>query len=161
MPEHTPAPTPARSLYGFFMYLFSKTILAIYCIWAITPNSILHYFNIYYYPQKYWATAVPIQLLVGLTIFAFIIYPSSNLMLTLSIDDVNTIKDTVGKANKINNENNVSEASDFCICSDKTKCMKLSYVASNKELIENTVPQLEDLDMRYVSKKLYLYNKKQ
>nr|XP_021181373.1 phosphatidylinositol N-acetylglucosaminyltransferase subunit P [Helicoverpa armigera]XP_049694997.1 phosphatidylinositol N-acetylglucosaminyltransferase subunit P [Helicoverpa armigera] len=154
MPEHTPAPTPARSLYGFFMYLFSKTMLFIYCIWAITPDAYLHYFNIYYYPQKYWSTAIPIQCLVALTIFAFLIYPSSNLMLTANIDSINTISDPHAHYECETNENN-NNTLESCICTDVNKCMKYCHVTSNEDLEENTVPQLRDLNIRLVCKKLY------
>lgn len=153
MPEHTPAPTPARSLYGFFMYLFSKTMLVMYCIWAITPDSYLHYFNIFYYPLKYWSTAIPIQCLVALTIFTFLIYPSSNLILTVDIDSINTISDPFAHYTCKRIENNVL---DDCICTDVNKCAKYTHVTSHEELEENTVPQLRDLNIRYVCKKLYL-----
>lgn len=155
MAEHTPAPTPARSLYGFFMYLLSNTMLVLYCIWAITPDSYLHYFNIYYYPLKYWSTAIPIQFLVVLTIFAFIIYPSSNLILTTNIDSINTILDqhTQYSCNRTENSNKAIES---CICTNVNKCVKQTYVASHKELKDNIVPQLCDLNIRFVCKKLYL-----
>ncbi|XP_045445477.1 phosphatidylinositol N-acetylglucosaminyltransferase subunit P isoform X1 [Melitaea cinxia] len=156
MPEHTPAPTPARSLYGFFMYLFSKTILAIYCIWTIIPDSYLHYLKIYYYPQKYWSIAVPIQCLVGLTMFAFLVYPSSNLMLTTKIDSLSSIHDSFSQVGRRRVENR-STTNHSCICINETKCMKHTYLASAKELKENTVPKLEDLDIRFVCKKLYMY----
>lgn len=155
MPEHTPAPTPSRSLYGFFMYLFSKIILLVYCIWAIVPDQCLHYLNIHYYPQKYWATAVPIQCLVGLTMFAFFVYPSSNLMLTVRINSINTILDHYNQ-----DDNKVIKTKcsvkNVCICKDETKCFKNNYLATSKELKENTVPKLKDLDARFVSKRLYL-----
>lgn len=155
MPEHTPAPTPARSLYGFFLYLFSRTLLIVYCIWAITPDSYLHYFNIYYYPLKYWSTAIPIQCLVALTVFTFLIYPSSNLMLTTNIDSINTISDThsIYSYNINENNNNVSKS---CICTDMSKCVKNSHVITQEEFLDNTVPQLCDLDIRLVCKKLYM-----
>lgn len=157
MPEHTPAPTPARSLYGFFMYLFSKTMLFIYFIWAVTPDYYLHYFNIYYYPQKYWSTAIPIQCLVALTIFAFVIYPSSSLILTANTNSINTISDPHSHytCERIENNNNMLKS---CICTDVNKCAKYSHVTAHDELEENTVPQLHDLNIRFVCKKLY-FNK--
>lgn len=156
MPEHTPAPTPARSLYGFFMYLFSNTALAIYCIWAFTPDYYLHQLNIYYYPQKYWARTIPMQCLVALTIFAFIIYPSSNMILTANIDDPKTIIDSfsLGKSKKQINKNCLKVS---CICEDVNKCSMAAY-SLLPECEESTVPQLYDLDVREVCKKLY-YNK--
>ncbi|CAG9783755.1 unnamed protein product [Diatraea saccharalis] len=152
MPEHTPAPTHARSLYGFFMYLFSKTILGIYCIWAFVPDEYLHYFNIYYYPQKYWSTAVPIQCLMALTLFVFIIYPSSNLILTPSIDSINTICDPYSRTtNKIT----ITERHSVnCVCHELSKCKRKFYISSISP--ENTVPQLQDLNIKSVCRKLYL-----
>ncbi|XP_050667133.1 phosphatidylinositol N-acetylglucosaminyltransferase subunit P [Leptidea sinapis] len=154
MPEHTPAPTPARSLYGFFMYLFSKTILIVYCLWAIVPDQYLNYINIYYFPIKYWSTAIPIQCLVALTLFAFLVYPSANLMLTCTRDSKSTICDKFS-ADLVP----VNRASDcnvpVCICADEQSCMKDRYSPMPEELLQNTVPQLHDLDIRYVSKKLY------
>lgn len=160
MPEHTPAPTSSRSLYGFFMYLFSKIILIVYCIWAFTPDYYLHYLNIHYYPQKYWATAVPIQCLVGLTMFAFFVYPSSNLILTSEIDSANIIHDQYkNESSKITINNYSKNLMNQCICKDRNKCMKYNFKIDSKELHENTVPKLKDLDISFVSKRLYL-NKK-
>ncbi|XP_045519044.1 phosphatidylinositol N-acetylglucosaminyltransferase subunit P [Pieris brassicae] len=155
MPEHTPAPSPARSVYGFSMYLFSKTVLALYLIWAIVPNEYFHYMYIYYIPQKFWSTAVPIQCLVALTLFAFLIYPSSNLMLAFTCDSINSIWDKFScKSNEINNYQRSIQP--VCICKTNEKCKKIYFSTTPKDLDENTVPQLYDLDIRYVCKKLYL-----
>ncbi|KAG6458787.1 phosphatidylinositol N-acetylglucosaminyltransferase subunit P [Manduca sexta] len=155
MSEHTPAPTPARSLYGFFMYLFSKTVLCLYFMWAFIPDDIFHYFNIYYYPQKYWATAIPIQCLVALTIFAFLVYPSTNFMLTTNIDDIRTIQDSF-----TNNTCSAIEdkTSSNCICCNVSTC-KYNCMPLYNNLEQNIVPQLCDLDIRVICKKLY--NQKQ
>lgn len=158
MPEHTPAPTPARSLYGFFMYLFSKTILVVYCVWAFIPDECLHHFNIYYYPQKYWSTAIPIQCLLALTLFAFIIYPSSNLMLTVSMNSTKTIQDTQSQFSTASSSNPFKPTT--CICTDISKCLKNKFVSPPTSVIyEHSVPPLQDLDVRYVSRKLYLKSK--
>lgn len=159
MPEHTPAPTPARSLYGFFMYLFSKTILVIYCAWAFVPNEFLHYLNIYYYPQKYWATAIPIQCLVALTIFAFVIYPSSNLMLTESMYSLKNIQDSHSQF-AVTKSSNFPYKPTTCVCKDSSKCLKKKFkVLPTREIYDHSVPQMHDLDVRFVSKKLYLKTK--
>lgn len=154
MPEHTPAPTPSRSLYGFFLYLFSKTALGLYCVWAFIPDKYLHYFNIYYYPQKYWATAVPIQCLIALTLFAIFIYPSMNFMLMTHIDSVNTMSDPISSYSVKSNENPY-KIPDMCICTNEHGCMKHNYSATTQDLNENTVPPLHDLNIRFVCKKLY------
>lgn len=155
MPEHTPAPTPARSLYGFFMYLFSKTILGVYCIWAFTPDYYLHIINIYYYPQRYWSTAIPIQCLVALTMFAFFIYPSSNMILTPNINSIDTIVDPSSNywpEKLVKRRSSVAMA---CVCVGDGKCNLNNY---NEVPVseESTVPLLHDLDIRFVCRKLYL-----
>ncbi|XP_068629883.1 phosphatidylinositol N-acetylglucosaminyltransferase subunit P [Battus philenor] len=152
MTEHTPAPTPARSLYGFFLYLFSKTTLIVYLVWAVVPNYYLHLFNIHYYPDKYWSTAIPIQCLVALTLFAFLIYPSSNLMLTCNIDNYNTIADQFSHVN-VKEKLTLKPLTKICVCDAKSKCFKYCHFYEAKE---NTVPQLQDLDLRFVCRKLYL-----
>lgn len=156
MAEHTPAPTPARSLYGFFMFLFSKTALVIYFFWAFVPDFYLHYFNIYYYPDKYWATAIPIQCLIALTLFAFFIYPSSNFIMTCPIDNLNTILDPLSHNNMKTNKK-IMLLSNKCICADEHKCRILSGIPPIT--VNNTVPQLQDLNIRFVCRKLYLNNK--
>ncbi|XP_053626062.1 phosphatidylinositol N-acetylglucosaminyltransferase subunit P [Plodia interpunctella] len=154
MPEHTPAPTPARSLYGFFMYVFSKTLMGIYLIWAIVPDCYLHYLSIYYYPLKYWSTAVPIQCLVALTLFAFLIYPSFNLILTTNIDSINTIQDPFSQYVSEVNTNTVYVKT-MCCCIEGSKCKKRCLV-SPKEFKDNTVPPLHDLNISMVCRKMYL-----
>ncbi|KOB63581.1 Phosphatidylinositol N-acetylglucosaminyltransferase subunit P [Operophtera brumata] len=154
MPEHTPAPTPARSLYGFFMYLFSKTILGIYCIWAFTPDYYLHMFNFYYYPQKYWSTAIPIQCLVALTMVVFFICPSSNMILTPNIDSINTIVDPLSNFGMENVKKRKSLVVKKCVCMDVSKC-NINHYNEMPDCEEGTVPLLHDLDIRFVCRKLY------
>ncbi|XP_047101131.1 uncharacterized protein LOC124719961 isoform X2 [Schistocerca piceifrons] len=40
MPEHTPAPTPARAVYGFVLYLASVTSAALFLLWAYVPPDV-------------------------------------------------------------------------------------------------------------------------
>lgn len=155
MPEHTPVPTPARSLYGFFMYFISKIVLVMYCLWAFAPDYMLHYFNIYYYPQKFWSTAIPIQCLVALSFFAFFIYPSLNFILTANTNDVNTIQDHFSNYN-LTRDFVGDMSSNGCICENIVKC---KYSSCEKSInYEHTVLALQDLNIRSVCEKLY--NKK-
>lgn len=153
MPEHTPAPTFARSLYGFFMYVVCRLLLIIYCAWAFLPESILHYFNIYYYPLKYWAYVVPIQLLLAFTLCAFVMCPSLNLMLTVDIDDPRTITDQYTIEHSEDKES-LEISSEACVCRNKQKCIKDVYsMAPNNE--ETIIPHVKDLNIRMVCKKMY------
>ena len=53
-------------LYGFFSWVLSAFVFIIYMIWAFVPDSILNEFGIYYIPDKYYAIAIPLWLLVSL-----------------------------------------------------------------------------------------------
>ncbi|XP_001663523.2 phosphatidylinositol N-acetylglucosaminyltransferase subunit P [Aedes aegypti] len=93
MPEHTPAPTPSRAIYGFCLFLLFKTLFILYVLWAFIPTSILDGFGLTYLPDKYFALFIPILVLVGLTFFAFLIYPSLSLAMMPDVASVCTITD--------------------------------------------------------------------
>lgn len=99
MPEHMPAPTFSRAVYGFVLYLALKTLFVLYLLWAFVPDWIFEkYLNISYIPQKHWAIAVPILCLNLITIFAFLIYPALNLCMTPNMDDLRTITDSCARS---------------------------------------------------------------
>lgn len=93
MAQSTPAPTPSRANYGFALYLGSSCGLGLYLIWALVPDPVLHALGLTYWPQKYWALAVPIHLLVTLFLFVAFIYPAINLILIPPLNDVRIISD--------------------------------------------------------------------
>ncbi|XP_053671059.1 uncharacterized protein LOC128721340 [Anopheles nili] len=94
MPEHTPAPTPGRAIYGFALFLLFKTLFFMYVVWAFVPTSLFDQLGLTYLPDKYFALFIPILALVAVTLFAFIIYPSLALAMTPDVDDPVTISDT-------------------------------------------------------------------
>ncbi|KFM82537.1 Phosphatidylinositol N-acetylglucosaminyltransferase subunit P, partial [Stegodyphus mimosarum] len=93
MSEHSPAPTSSRSVYGFVLYLGSYSLLIMYLIWAYIPTPWLHALGLTYWPQKYWAIAVPVFVCCSLFIFALLIYPGINLVMTPSLASLQTITD--------------------------------------------------------------------
>uniref|UniRef100_A0A182IJ76 PIG-P domain-containing protein n=1 Tax=Anopheles atroparvus TaxID=41427 RepID=A0A182IJ76_ANOAO len=93
MPEHTPAPTPSRGVYGFALFLFFKTLFVMYVVWAYVPTAVFNRLGLTYLPDKYFALFIPILLLVAVTMFAFLIYPSLALSMTPDVDDRVTISD--------------------------------------------------------------------
>lgn len=94
MPEHTPAPTPHRAVYGFAVFLLFKTLLILYLFWAFVPDDFLeNSLGLTYLPDKYFAMFLPMVVMVALMFFAFLIYPALNLSITANIDDVSTIRD--------------------------------------------------------------------
>lgn len=94
MPEHSPAPTPHRAVYGFAWFLLFKTLFFVYLIWAFVPDSILeNTFGLIYVPDKYFAIQLPVVVMTALMFFGFGIYPAWNLAMTYEPDDVRTIWD--------------------------------------------------------------------
>lgn len=94
MPEHTPAPTPHRAVYGFAVFLLFKTLLFLYLFWAFVPDDFLeNNLGLTYVPDKYFAMFLPMVVMVALMFFAFLIYPALNLSITPDVDDVSTIRD--------------------------------------------------------------------
>ncbi|XP_055596797.1 phosphatidylinositol N-acetylglucosaminyltransferase subunit P [Uranotaenia lowii] len=93
MPEHTPAPTASRAIYGFALFLLFKTLFILYVLWAFIPTKILDGLGLTYLPDKYFALFIPILLLVGLTFFAFLIYPSLSLAMMPEPDSREAVTD--------------------------------------------------------------------
>ncbi|XP_058830406.1 uncharacterized protein LOC131689374 [Topomyia yanbarensis] len=94
MPEHTPAPTPSRAIYGFGLFLLFKTLFILYVLWAFVPTHVLDGLGLTYLPDKYFALFLPILVLVAVTLFAFLVYPSLSLAMMPDVDDVATITDS-------------------------------------------------------------------
>lgn len=157
MPEHTPAPTPIRGVYGFVMYLSFKLFFIIYLVWAIVPEKYFKQISITFLPDRHWAITVPIYLLTVLTIFAFVIYPSLGLCMTPNVDDLTTIKDSFASGEKIQRDecrNSVEKTT--CICLNKKKCYKDAFMKSRLTSRSKVIPDLRDLDICEVSQHLYL-----
>lgn len=157
MPQHTPAPTPTRAVYGFVMYLSFEIFFIIYLIWAIVPDEYFELVGITFLPQRYWAVAVPIYFLIVLTIFAFVIYPAMGWYMTPDVDDLRTIRDNIGSKKKCNyvHERNQSNKGN-CICTNKEKCYKEYYHTVQSAVVNKSIPRLRDIDMWEVSENLFL-----
>jgi len=100
MNRHTPAPLPDRSVYGFVIYLGTYTVLSLYLIWAYIPDRWLHAVGLTYWPQKYWALAVPVYFCVAILTLAYFILPSYSLLITPSLDSTETFQDSHSRYSK-------------------------------------------------------------
>ncbi|KAH8385929.1 phosphatidylinositol N-acetylglucosaminyltransferase subunit P [Drosophila serrata] len=90
MPEHSPAPTPHRAIYGFAFYMLFTVLFITYVAWALLPLEFgLHS----YLPDKYFAVFIPFLLLVFAWFFAFLIYPAINLSMTVNVDAIASVVD--------------------------------------------------------------------
>ncbi|KAK8728590.1 hypothetical protein OTU49_009035 [Cherax quadricarinatus] len=94
MGEHTPAPSPGRSYYGFVLYLLGWTGIIIYLVWAVVPHPYLAALGLTYIPAPYWAVAFPSMIIMLLVIFVFCIYPAINFTLALQPNDIRNITDS-------------------------------------------------------------------
>ncbi|CAG8506076.1 23320_t:CDS:2, partial [Racocetra persica] len=88
----TLAKTPTYEYYGFVLYLLSFIAFAIYLLWAYLPKEILESLGITYYPDRYWALALPVWSFV-LVLFIFVAFISINFLNTAPLDSFNTITD--------------------------------------------------------------------
>lgn len=68
-----PGPTVSRGVYGFVIFLASKSFCLLWVLWVLTPQ---HFIDAHglddFFPSKYWALAFPVWLFVfSLFIFIF------------------------------------------------------------------------------------------
>jgi hypothetical protein len=56
--DHT-ASTNTIEVYGFLGWITSSVLYCMYIVWSCTPDGLLHWHGVTYYPDKYWALAVP------------------------------------------------------------------------------------------------------
>ncbi|KAK9802505.1 putative PIG-P domain-containing protein [Seiridium cardinale] len=98
--EHALEPVPRASpkvptyeYYGFVLYLFSSLAFLIYLLWAYLPSPFLHALNIYYYPNRWWALAIP-AFLVMLIVYIYVALACYNTeYLTLPLGSLETVVD--------------------------------------------------------------------
>lgn len=152
MPEHTPAPSTSRGIYGFVIYLLFSTLFIFYVLWTFIPLDVFEKFGITELPNKYFALFIPILVLTATTIFAFLVYPGISYSMTPNVDSIYTItdnyavkrcqyksKDNVLCDNKIDHDpfsswdsqifcknhyqNESSRIANYCDCTEKEKCL--------------------------------------
>lgn len=94
MPEHTPAPTPHRAIYGFAFAIIFVAALTFYLFWSLVPDALLVRFGLTYMPDKYFALFLPPVIAFALTLFGFVCYPALNFAGTFEVNDERTLRDS-------------------------------------------------------------------
>ncbi|KAI6086682.1 PIG-P-domain-containing protein [Hypoxylon rubiginosum] len=98
---------PTYEYYGFVLYLFSTLTFLIYLLWAYLPSPFLHALGIYYYPNRWWALAVPAWL-VMLIVFIYVALAAYNTeYLTLPLHSVETLVDEAAKVATVDGAGNI------------------------------------------------------
>jgi phosphatidylinositol glycan class P protein len=84
---------PTYEYYGFALYLGSSAAFLMYILWAYVPAPMLHQMGIYYYPNRWWALAIPCWL-VALIIYIYAALASYNTgYLTLPLNSIENLVD--------------------------------------------------------------------
>lgn len=82
----------STEVYGFVVWISASLCLVLYLLWAYLPPSLLHSLHITYYPDRYWAVAVPAYLSL-LPLFLCFTYVSYNLYRTTPLSDIAALED--------------------------------------------------------------------
>ncbi|KAI1454526.1 PIG-P-domain-containing protein [Annulohypoxylon moriforme] len=98
---------PTYEYYGFVLYLFSSLTFLIYLLWAYLPSPFLHALGIYYYPNRWWALAIP-SFLVMLIVYIYVALAAYNTeILTLPLTSLETIVDEAAKIATIDSKGRI------------------------------------------------------
>ncbi|KAJ2890637.1 hypothetical protein IWW38_004027 [Coemansia aciculifera] len=87
------AKTPTFEYYGFVVYMVSLAIFAVYLIWAYLPDSMLQAAGITYYPDRYWALALPAWWMSAMAAL-FLFNMAANMYNTPLLNSIDNITDS-------------------------------------------------------------------
>ncbi|KAJ2721887.1 hypothetical protein GGI07_003678 [Coemansia sp. Benny D115] len=101
------AKTPTFEYYGFVIYLVSLVSFVLYLMWAYLPDSVLGAVGITYYPDRYWALALPAWWLTVVA-FAYLFNMAANMYNTPLLNSMDNIVDPYSNLPK-----NMAKAAEF------------------------------------------------
>ena len=80
------------AVYAFVAWISTLVAYVVFLIWVFTPEQVLHHYGITYYPDRYYALALPCYFMVS-CIFICFLYMGLNMMNTFDPDDKRTVDD--------------------------------------------------------------------
>ncbi|KAJ2844522.1 hypothetical protein GGI22_006850 [Coemansia erecta] len=96
--------TPTFEYYGFVVYMVSMAAFVVYLAWAYLPDSALEAIGISYYPDRYWALALPAWWLTAVG-FILLFNIATNMYNTPPLDSLDNITDQYSNIRDITNAN--------------------------------------------------------
>ncbi|KAI1082041.1 PIG-P-domain-containing protein [Whalleya microplaca] len=103
---------PTYEYYGFVLYLFSSLTFLVYLLWSYLPSPFLHALGIYYYPNRWWALAIP-SFIVMLLVYIYVALAAYNTeILTLPMTSLETIVDGAAQVATIDSKGRIRRPSE-------------------------------------------------
>jgi phosphatidylinositol glycan class P protein len=93
---------PTYEYYGFTLYLVSSLVFLVYLLWSFLPSPFLHSLGIYYYPNRWWALAIPAWTVMFM-VYIYVALASYNTgYLTLPMGSVECLVDEAANVAVVN-----------------------------------------------------------
>jgi len=98
---------PTYEYYGFGLYLASSAAFAVYLLWSYLPSPFLHQLGIHYYPNRWWALAVPAWLVINI-VYIYVALASYNTgYLTLPMGSIENLVDQAAMVAVVDREGKI------------------------------------------------------
>ncbi|KAF2768412.1 PIG-P-domain-containing protein, partial [Teratosphaeria nubilosa] len=101
---------PTYEYYGFTLYLTSSLAFIVYLFWSILPSPFLHQLGIYYYPNRWWALAIPAWTVMFIVYIYVALAAYNTGHLTLPLNSVETLVDEAANIAVVDAKGNIRQA---------------------------------------------------
>lgn len=111
---------PTYEYYGFALYLASSAAFLLYLLWAYLPSPFLHRLGLYYYPNRWWALAIPAWLVIVI-LYIYVALASYNTQyLTQPLSSIKNVVDEAANIAVVDaNGNTIRQCRSRLVAKDK------------------------------------------